>query len=403
MTHFDPQPDTDFTAGNMLEDIEVCTSDESIQEPSMTTSISAAIASPEGGPFIIDQVELDAPRDDEILVEIKAVGLCHTDVVAQAGAFDFGLPVVLGHEGAGIVRRVGANITRVVPGDRVALSFRSCGACSKCDDAHPAYCHTMPALNYGGMRTDGSRTIHKGPDDIAGNFFGQSSFASHALTYERNIVKIPDDVPFEIAAPLGCGVQTGAGSILNAMDCEAGSALLVTGGGTVGLSAVMGAKLRTCATIIVVEPIAARRDMAVELGATHTIDPMAQDNLAAAIREISTVGVDYALDTTGRADVLEAIMQGLAPQGTLGLVGIAAPGSKLPGEVNQVISLGHKVMGIIEGDSEPSAFIPELMEHFLAGDLPVDRLLSRYRLDQINEAVADQHSGKCIKPILSFE
>ncbi len=369
----------------------------------MTTKATAAISFPEGGPFVIDEVELDDPRDDEILVEIKAVGLCHTDVVAQAGAFNFGLPVVLGHEGAGIVREVGAKITKVKPGDRVALSFRSCGACPKCEDAHPAYCQTMPALNYAGMRTDGSRSIHKKSDEIASNFFGQSSFATHALTYERNVVKIPDEVPYDIAAPLGCGVQTGAGSVLNAMNCEADSALLVTGGGTVGLSAVMGAKLRKCATIIVVEPIAARRDMAMELGATHTIDPMAEDDLTAAIREVSPIGVDYALDTTGRPEVLEAIMQALAPQGTLGLVGIAAPGSKLPGEVNQVMTFGHKVMGIIEGDSEPSSFIPELMKHYLAGDLPVDKLLSTYRLDQINEAVADQHSGKCIKPILSFE
>ena len=369
----------------------------------MTRPITAAIASPAGGPFVIDEVELDAPRDDEILVEIKAVGLCHTDVVAQAGAFDFGLPVVLGHEGAGIVREVGANITKVKPGDRIALSFRSCGACPKCDDAHPAYCQTMPALNYGGMRTDGSRAIHKASEDIGSNFFGQSSFASHALTYERNVVKVPDNVPFEVAAPLGCGVQTGTGSVLKAMDCEPGSALLITGAGTVGLSAVMGGKLRKCGTIIVVEPIAARREMAMEMGATHTIDPAAIDDLAAAIREILPIGVDYALDTSGRLDVLEAIMLALAPQGTLGIVGIAAPGTKLPGEVNQVMTFGHTVMGIIEGDSEPSSFIPELMEHFLAGDLPVDRLLSTYRLDQINEAVADQHLGKCIKPILSFE
>jgi aryl-alcohol dehydrogenase len=369
----------------------------------MNVPITAAIASPEGGPFSIEQVELDSPRDDEILVEIKAVGLCHTDVVGQAGAFQLGLPVVLGHEGAGIVREIGANITKVAPGDRVALSFRSCGACPKCDDAHPAYCATMPMLNYAGMRPDGSRSIHKGSDDIASNFFGQSSFASHALTSERNVVKIPDVIPFEIAAPLGCGIQTGAGSVLNAMDCEAGSALLVTGAGTVGLSAVMGAKLRKCATIIVVEPVAARRAMALELGATHALDPAEAIDLPAAVREIVPLGVDYALDTSGIGDVLEGIMQSLSPQGTLGLVGIAAPGSKLPGEINNVMTYGHTVMGIIEGDSDPETFLPELMEHYLAGDLPVDKLLKTYPFDRINQAVADQHAGQCIKPILSFE
>ena len=287
--------------------------------------VTAAITDAQGGAFEIVPAELDSPRADEVLVRIRAVGVCHTDIVAQAGAFQFGLPAVLGHEGAGVVEEVGAEVEGFAPGDRVAISFRSCGACPKCAAHHPAYCHTMPLLNYAGMRPDGSRALHRREQPLASNFFGQSSFASHALTYARNLVKLPYDIPFEVAAPMGCGIQTGAGSVMNALDCPPGSTLLVTGGGAVGLSAVMAAKIRGCAAILVAEPMAARRDMALELGATHVFDPAAGD-LAGWVRGVLPIGVDFAFDTTGRQDVLDAIMNALGPQGTLGCVGIGAAG-----------------------------------------------------------------------------
>jgi aryl-alcohol dehydrogenase len=365
--------------------------------------IRAAIAHPASGEFAIDTVELDAPREDEILVAIKAVGVCHTDLVALQGGFGFGIPAVLGHEGAGVVEQIGAAVSKVAPGDRVAISFRSCGACHKCGTGHPAYCETMPLLNYAGMRPDGSRAIRHRGVEIASNFFGQSSFASHALTYERNVVKLDADTPFAVAAPLGCGIQTGAGSIINAFGCEAGSALLVTGAGTVGLSAVMAGRIRGCAPIVVVEPVAARRDLALELGATHAIDPSAAPDLAAAVRAIKPLGIDYALDTTARGHVLAAIMNALAPQGTLGCVGVPAPGSGLPGDLNTVLALGQKVMGIIEGDSDPDRFIPQLLDHYRQGRLPLDRLITTYNFADINRAIADQHAGLCIKIVLTMD
>lgn len=365
--------------------------------------VRAAIAPPEGGEFRIDTVELDAPRDDEILVAIKAVGVCHTDLVALAGGFGFGIPAVLGHEGAGVVERVGAAVRKVAPGDRVAISFRSCGSCHKCGTGHPAYCETMPLLNYAGMRPDGSRAIRHGGAELASNFFGQSSFASHALTYERNVVKLDDDVPFAIAAPLGCGVQTGVGSIFNAFDCAAGSALLVAGAGTVGLSAVMAGRIRGCAPLIVVEPLAVRRALALELGATHVIDPLAHPDLAAAVRAIRPAGVDYALDTTGRDEVLAASMHALAPQGTLGCVGVPAPGAQVPGELATMIALGLRVMGIIEGDSEPDRFLPRLIGLYRDGRLPLDRLIATYDFGEINRAIADQHEGLCTKIVLTLD
>ena len=215
--------------------------------------IQAAVAAGVGAPFEIRTVELDEPRDDEILVRIAGVGVCHTDLVFKDGGL-IAAPVVLGHEGAGIVEKIGASIRKVAVGDRVAITFRSCGACPRCNRGDAAYCHSMPLLNFAGMRPDGSKAIKCEEVAVGSNFFGQSSFASHVLTYERNVVKVDGDLPLALMGPLGCGVQTGAGGIIRSLACEAGSSLLITGGGPVGLSAVMGAKIRGCKTIIVLEP-----------------------------------------------------------------------------------------------------------------------------------------------------
>lgn len=362
--------------------------------------ITAAVAHGPEADFVIEQVELDTPREDEILVRVVGVGLCHTDLVARDGGFGFAYPAVFGHEGSGIVEEVGSAVTKVKKGDRVAITFRSCGTCPRCDRHDPSYCHTVPVLNFAGMRPDGSKSIRKDGVEVTSNFFGQSSFASHALTYERNVVKVPDDLPLELVGPLGCGVQTGAGGIIRSLACEAGSTLLITGGGAVGLSAVMGAVIQNCATIIVVEPHAVRRGLALELGATHVIDPIASPDLASAVREIVPVGVDYAFDTTGRPDTLQAVMGCLGPHGTFGIVGVPPAGTPVPGDLMSVITFGHIIKGIIEGDSDPDVFIPELFEHYRAGRLPFDKLIRTYPLDQINQAIADQHHGDCVKVVL---
>lgn len=362
--------------------------------------ITAAVARTPGADFTLETVELDEPRADEIRVRIHAVGLCHTDLVARDGAMPFALPAVLGHEGAGVVEAVGSSVTKVATGDRVAITFRSCGACARCKSGDPAYCHSMPAMNYIGMRLDGSKSIHQDGADLASNFFGQSSLATHALTYERNVIKLPADMPFEVAGPMGCGIQTGAGGIMKALACEAGSSLLILGGGAVGLSAVMGAKIQGCGTVIVVEPHAVRRALALELGATHVVDPIAEPDLAAAVRAIVAIGVDYAFDTTGRPDTLTATMACLGPKGVFGIVGIPPAGTPMPGDLGTVLTFGQTVRGIIEGDSDPDVFLPELMTHWREGRLPLERLIKTFPLAQINEAVVAQHHGDCVKVVL---
>lgn len=359
--------------------------------------ITAAVARSGRHDFTIEHLSLNAPRADEMLVRIVAVGICHTDLWMR-DMLESGGQAVLGHEGAGIVEEVGSAINGSKPGDRVALSFRSCGACGHCRDAHPAYCDHFFPLNFGGTRQDGSRTISSESGEIAGSFFGQSSFADRALVYERNAILLPENLPFEIAAPFGCGIQTGAGAVMNALRCAEGSSLLVLGAGSVGLSAVMAGAVQNCSRVIVLEPHAERRRLALEIGATHVVDP-AMGDITEAVRAIAPGGVDYVLDTTGRAEVVK---HGLAVLKVRGVLGLLAAAASLELDVQQLVARGNVVMGIIEGDSQPESFIPQLMQLHLEGRFPVDKLIKVYPFADINRAIEDQHAGRCVKPVLRF-
>ena len=363
--------------------------------------INAAIARAAHQPFSIEEADIEDPRADEVLVKIHGVGMCHTDLIARDQFIPMALPAILGHEGAGVVTAVGEQVTKVKVGDRVVLSFASCGRCTRCAENLPSYCTSFPALNYSGRRPDGSSGLSIGGVPISSSFFGQSSFASHALTHERNLVKVDDsNVPLQILGPLGCGFQTGAGAVMRSLACEPGSSICVFGGGPVGLAAIMGAAIRGCATIILVEPIAARRAMAKSLGATHLIDS-ASGEVGEAIREIVPAGVDYALDSSGREEVIMTALGALGSHGLLGLVGVPPrPESAISVNLASLITFGHRIHGIIEGDSDLDRFIPELLDHFKAGRFPFDTLVKTYPIDQINEAIAAQLRGDCIKAVL---
>ncbi len=358
-----------------------------------------AIIANAGAQFTIEDIDLDEPRVDELVVRIAGVGLCHTDLVFAQGGGTLELPAVLGHEGSGIVESVGSSVTKVEPGDRVALSFRSCGDCDRCHSGDPAYCRSMPMLNFAGLRDDGSKSMSNADGAVSGNFFGQSSFANFALTYERNVVKLPDDVPLELMGPLGCGIQTGVGGVTRSIQATKGSSILITGGGSVGLSAVMGAAINECAVIILAEPMLDRQSLGQELGATHVIDPTSVD-LVEAVRKICPQGVDFAFDTTGIPAVLESVTGCLGSKAVFGIVGIAPPDTKVPGELMNVMTFGHTIKGIIEGDSNPDEFIPELVEHYKAGRLPLEKLIKTYPLAEINKAIKEQSEGLCVKPVL---
>lgn len=363
--------------------------------------ITAAVARKPNAEFTLEALELDGPRAGEVLVEIRSVGICHTDLAARDGQIPFAIPAVLGHEGAGVVLEVGAGVTKVAPGDKVGLTFNYCGACRNCGKGDMAYCYEFMPRNYAGTRLDGSRQITSaGGEEIGHAFFGQSSFATHSLANERNVVKLADDADLELAGPLGCGVQTGAGAIINSLRADEGSTLLVVGGGSVGLSAVLGGVVQGCAKILVVEPHESRRALALELGATHVLDPAAGP-LCEQVKAINPEGAHFVFDTTGLPAVVESTFEALAPHGALGLVGVPTdPAAAVNVSLIGALIIGVTVKGILEGDSVPDEFIPRLARLHAEGRFPYDRMVTRFPFERINEAIEAQHRGEVVKAVL---
>ncbi|MEO8667069.1 MAG: NAD(P)-dependent alcohol dehydrogenase [Bauldia sp.] len=361
--------------------------------------IRAAVVRARHAPMTIETLDLDDPRDDEIVVRLVATGVCHTDIAMRDQTFPVPQPIVLGHEGAGIVERVGHAVTKVAAGDHVVMTYNSCGHCASCDHHAPTYCHQFFEYNFGGSRPDGSSPLSRSGAKVHGNFFGQSSFASHAICRERNIVKVPRDAPLDLIGPLACGIQTGAGSVINGLKVGVGDSIAVFGSGSVGLSAVMAARLVGAGTIIAVDLLNARLELARELGATHVVNGTHADPVTE-IMKITGSGVDFALEFTGVVPVVRQAMMSLAPRGACGVAGAFAQGSEVTLDVLHLMTAGRSIRGLVEGESNADVFIPHLIEMHRQGRFPFDRLIRHYDFDDINAAIADSETGVAIKPVV---
>ena len=361
----------------------------------------AAIVREVGAAWTIENVEISAPRADEVLIKMVGTGICHTDTACRTG-FPVPMPIVLGHEGSGIVEAVGAAVNKVKVGDHVVLSFDSCGDCLNCKKDQPAYCYTFYPRNLAGVRSsDGSPTVTQDGKPINALFFCQSSFSTYALAREVNTVVMDKSLPLDILGPLGCGIQTGAGAAVNALGILPGESLAIFGGGAVGLSALLGARAVDAGVVIVVEPNAGRRALALELGATHVIDPKETPDTLAKIKEL-VGGVNYALDTTGIPMVMAAAVEALLPKGVLGLLGVPPPEATVPANMMSMLIRGITVRYIVEGDADPQEFIPRMAGWYKAGKFPFDKLIGKFPFDQINEAAHAAEKGGVIKPVLIF-
>ncbi|MFE3292445.1 NAD(P)-dependent alcohol dehydrogenase [Rhodococcus sp. NPDC059234] len=346
-------------------------------------------------PFTLEAVELDGLRPDEILVRIVAAGLCHTDLVTQAVTPADAGPSILGHEGAGVVTEVGAAVRGVAPGDHVVLTYRHCAGCEQCLAGRPAYCEQSLRLNNSGRRADGSATVHRNGNPVRAAFFGQSSFAQYAIASADNAVVVDKGVDLSVAAPLGCGFQTGAGAVLNVLRPEPDSRLVVFGGGSVGLAALLAARGAGVTTLVVVDPVADRRALAEKFGATAVApDEHVVDRVVAA----TGGGATHAVDTTGNPTVLRQALTALRTRGDLVAVGLGP--SELTLDVQDLMRNGKSLRGCIEGDSVAAQFIPTLLEMHAARRFPIEELVTTYPFRDINLAVADQASGKVVKPVL---
>jgi aryl-alcohol dehydrogenase len=360
--------------------------------------IQAAVAREIHGKLSVETVNLAKPNADEVLIKLVATGICHTDLAIVEQIMPLPLPLVLGHEGAGIVEEIGANVKGLAIGDHVVLTFASCGHCHQCTDHHPSYCDHYAPLNFGTVRPDGTPTITDADNKPVGAaFFAQSSFATYSIANQSNVIKVRKDAPLELLGPLGCGLSTGAGTILNVLKPKPDATLAIFGTGALGCAAIMAAKYLGVKKIIAVDRVASRLALARELGATDTIDTSKQ-NLVEALA--ATGGLDFAMDTSGVPKLIEAAVGALKTCGTCVLLGASAD-SDLHLSILPLIS-GKSIRGVVNGDCDPQVLIPKLVDMYLEGKFPMDRLAAFYPLSAINEAIADSHSGKTIKPIIRF-
>lgn len=363
----------------------------------MGIKVRAAVAWEAGAPLSSAEIELDDPREDEILVRVEACGVCHTDEASRLGLPPVNFPIVLGHEGAGVVEHAGAHVRKVRPGDRVLFTPDYCGHCEQCRLGYTPYCDDAARLSFAGSpraACDGKR--------VRTSFFGQSSFATRAVVNERNIVPVPADAPLHLLAGLTCGIQTGAGAILNAMPVGAPDAVAVFGSGAVGLSAVMAAVASGARSVVAVDRVPSRLSVALELGATHVIDPSGRA-LPSVVEEVVGAtggGAKSVLDTTSDPDVILAGVESLAAHGTCSVItGSGAPVAVPPGAL---LMKGRKLRGTVGGHINPTVFIPRLIEMYQQGRFPFDRLVKNYPFAEVSGAMADSLAGGTIKPVLTF-
>jgi aryl-alcohol dehydrogenase len=351
----------------------------------------------------IEEVNLDKPRASEVLVKLVAAGVCHTDAAGLNQVIPVTLPAIFGHEGVGIVEEVGVGVEGLAVGDRVIMSYPSCGTCEHCVNGHPWACDNLNRLFFDGSFKDGSKRFSLPDGTPVSSFFGQGSFSEYVVVDARNAVKVDVKSDEDLAklCSLGCGVQTGAGAVLNSLEPKQFHTIAVFGAGGVGMAAIMAAKIAGCSKIIAVDVVPSRLEMALELGATHVVNGK-EVNAVEAIKEITNGGAHYSVESSGVPALALQALGCLRREGKCVLVSVTGdaevPIPLEPYLMNPSVTL----IGVTEGASNPQVFIPRLVQYFNEGRLPVDKLIKLYKFEEIEKAHEDSHNGVTIKPILVF-
>lgn len=360
--------------------------------------VTAAVLNSYDTPFEIEELDIEEPRAGEVRIKIIATGICHTDGLAQHADLPFPTPGVLGHEGAGIVEKIGTGVTSVAVGDAVVIGWPWCGTCEHCLSGNPRYCDQLGPLLAGGGRGDGTSSLARDGKPIHSHFFGQSSFSTYAIASESSLVKAPEGVAIEKLGPLACGISTGAGAIFNALKPTLGSTLIIYGAGAVGLSAIMAAKNTGATTIIAVDLHDSRLALAKKYGATHTINVHSSNPVAEVIK-ICGRHADYALECTGNIKVVRQAIDSVGMLGTVCLIGGAPAGAEFTADHLSTL-WGKRIIGMLGGESTSKKLIRGLLELNAQGRFPYDELLVEFPLSQINEALAASYSGSVLKPVI---
>jgi aryl-alcohol dehydrogenase len=362
---------------------------------------TAALLKETDAPLSVEEIDVEDPQEGEVLIRIAGAGICHTDITAQEGMIPLPLPSVLGHEGSGVVEAVGEGVEGLEVGDHVVLSYGHCRECDMCNAGEHAYCEMFAPLNYFGSRLDGTTPLSQDGEDVAGYFFSQSSFASYAIAQATNTVKVDKDLPLELLGPLGCGLQTGAGAVLNTLNPKPGESIAIFGLGGVGQAAVMAAAAAECGVIIAIDLNDERLELAKELGATHTINPSTTKDVEWAIQEMAAPGVHYSFDAVGAEVVLQLAIKGLRVRGTCATVGFGGLEHMVSIDQGHLI-LGRSLVGVIEGDADPQEFIPRMLDLHKQGKFPFEKLIKTFPFEQINDAIAASNDGSVVKPVVVF-
>ena len=363
--------------------------------------IKAAVIEEKGQEFRIVDMEIEGPHRDEVLVKVAACGVCHTDDIARNQMVPVPLPAVFGHEGAGVIEAVGPGITEFKPGDKVGFSFGYCGTCEACRTGRPYGCRENRRLNFGGVAFDNTWRLRYKEAPVS-SFFGQGAFATYAVVHKNNLIPVPEDMPLGLVAPMGCGIQTGAGAVFNYLKPEADTSIIVSGCGPVGLSAVMAAKIVGCSTIIACDIVESRLEMAKEIGATHTINSREVESVPDAARAITDgEGTHYAVDCTGIGECVRASLNCTRPLGICAVVG--ATKLLTINVEEELMGLVKTLGGVVEGNCIPQLFIPKLIHYYKEGKFPFDKLIKYYRFEDINQAFADTKRGEVIKAVLLMD
>lgn len=363
---------------------------------------TVAIVNEQGQDFTFEEVEIDGPRADEVLVRIVATGLCHTDITMRTMLPPEMFPNVFGHEGAGVVEALGDDVSGIAVGDHVVLSFRSCRSCAKCAAGLVGYCDSSLMFNYMGMRMDGSTTYSRDGQPVFGSFFGQSSLSQHAIAYADNVIVVDKSLDLTRVAPYGCGFQTGAGTVLNVLQPGPQDTLVVYGAGAVGLAAIAAAATLDMGTVVAVDVLPSRLAVAERLGAVGVdpadFDPLGETTVPDRVKELTGGGATHGIDTTAVPEVVKQAQQSLGVRGTLVVLGLGA--EEYVVDAIDMLQNGKVVRGSVEGDSDPQEMVPRLLALNAEGRFDVDDLVTTYPFTQINTAIRDVTDGAVVKPVL---
>lgn len=363
--------------------------------------MKAAICYEAGAPLKVEEVTLDEPQANEVLVKLVVTGVCGSDFRFMLGEMPQPMPLVMGHEGAGIVEKVGPGVTSLQPGDHVVMMVAfSCGKCRHCVEGRPTLCvENLPIMTYATLPGGGKR-LRKGDQELH-HLFGLACFAEYAVVHERSAVKIRDDAPFEVVCTLGCATSTGIGAAMNTTGLRPGDSIVVYGCGGVGLSAIMGAKLAGAGTLIAVDTLDRKLKMAKELGADHVINA-SQDDPMAKVMELTGGGADHALECIGNTDVMAQAFGSIRNGGRCIIVGMAPLGTTLNIQSYEFL-LGKTIIGCVQGDIRPLVDIPRYIDLYMDGKLPFDKVVTKsYSLDEINEAFGALERGELLKSVIRF-